>query len=590
MSGSLRRSARISKLRQGQTTSPTMSKTGQSLVALPDLHDRACTAHTVDTTSPLLMLPAELMLNICDHIFPSYHVERRYSIEETVPHEYEAFAALALTCRYLFPFAMRYLYRVCELQDYQNHGGFLRTTSTNPYLGSYVREIYAGDWEEILEDERIHIGAQMEHEISQLASPYTKKWISILPEDPESIDFALLLWRSRVHLQVLELPMTCKVVSTGLCIGGLSDGLPAWFDPIFHASSTWNESLLFDGFAKLHYLDVDMSAMAVEHLTKLMMLPSLNTLSMKNFEEPTGEWSWMLAQDSSTMSCLYIDACNLSSIMLSYILASCKSISRFKYSGFRSESYYDPSTYYTAMMEALFQHRRSLRELVLDDWDFRRHEGSMERFSWTVDFSAFKILQVVQIPHAMLVAECNLNDRNMNTNSEVAYSNTPRPLRSLRELLPESLEELRLFYDTIFLVDRSGHDVELRPFMRDGSNIPLKLIHIDYDHDIICKLPSDFVSLEKAFRQYDISFEYHIGCLLEDQIDVEHLAAELIDAELTGREGFALMAHMHSYSNSHRKIEDVRDIVRMEEELMGLDGSDEAEATRFDEYDRRGSA
>jgi hypothetical protein len=474
--------------------------------------------------NPLSPLPDELILEICEHIFPDIDLERRQS-GESVPHERATFAALARTCRYLHPFALRYLYRVYEFPYSAEHLGFAKTILSNPDLPLHIREVYALGFAIERHKDPLSIDiSTIKAEISRLALPYKQRWLEGLIEDPASVEFAFMLWRCRKSLEALEPPPTYDESHRDEHVEWASQDLPVWFDPIFqHRQPGQHVQLTDHGFAKLRYLDVDMTGMSLGHLACLMTLPSLKKLGMKRFNRCNErareeDWTWRLDQRSSGISCMYIHQSTIPSAIMSSMLRSSKSIKRFRYSAFQNDSEEDPAEFSRTLLEALFKHHKSLQELELDDWDFGRDETSIHRFRRTIDFSKMKMLEELQISYAMLVAKPGERGDAFANSSfvDIAEETSDMPLRSL---LPPSLRQLRLMCDIDFLDSYTDHDANLRALLPATGSVSTALTCVDIEHkhrDSLREFPLSFVSLEEEFKSHGINFKYSISRLILD--------------------------------------------------------------------------
>jgi hypothetical protein len=145
-------------------------------------------------------------LEICDHILPEWNYEQFiYAIDAKAAQA--TFAAFAKTCKYLYPFGMRYLYQTFQTQRVGHDTGFLRTIYNHPKLASHVREVLVDRYKPCLSIPKTKLGMssnKMAEMIRKLALPDAKKYLGILPTHPEEVELAILIYNARDSLQRLE--------------------------------------------------------------------------------------------------------------------------------------------------------------------------------------------------------------------------------------------------------------------------------------------------------------------------------------------------------------------------------------------------
>ncbi|KAF2257259.1 hypothetical protein BU26DRAFT_39754 [Trematosphaeria pertusa] len=92
--------------------------------------------------NPLAPLPDELILEIFEQLIRLWELGSRGTMR-IVPAT--TFAALALSCRYLYPFAMRFLYSTYHASLEAPLISFLRTIASQPHLVMRIKDIQTTD-------------------------------------------------------------------------------------------------------------------------------------------------------------------------------------------------------------------------------------------------------------------------------------------------------------------------------------------------------------------------------------------------------------------------------------------------------------
>jgi hypothetical protein len=186
--------------------------------------------------NPLAPLPDELILEICEHLITVDAWERRFHLG-TAHVATSTFAALALSCRYLHGFGMRYLYHTYQARIHRPNSGFLRAIHWHPELASNVREISIDDPNisaRPLGSCHVRLSMSAEHletEIRKLSLPYQDKWISLLPREPQAVDLAVLIFKCRHSIRWLDIPTRESDIDPSSPFHDLQ-----WFHPLHHAS------------------------------------------------------------------------------------------------------------------------------------------------------------------------------------------------------------------------------------------------------------------------------------------------------------------------------------------------------------------
>ncbi|KAI4956871.1 hypothetical protein J4E86_005343 [Alternaria arbusti] len=107
---------------------------------------------------------------------------------------------------------------------------------------------------------------------------------------------------------------------------------------------------------------------------------------------------------------------------------------------------------------------------------------------------------------------------------------TPEPARSLRDLLPPNLVELRLKYDRSAMNANVGYTAELRELVQDDLNFPRKLkkVSVQYVHDgVQFKFPFSLHSLQAYFKAHGVDFHYIVKCEIDNEHELDYLVTTL---------------------------------------------------------------
>lgn len=422
------------------------------------------TTSDVAVVNPLAPLPDDLILEICEHLFAGDRHARKHG---SAPIATKTFAALALTCRYLYAFGMRFLYHTYHATSRRPTNNFLRAIHCHPDLASKVREIIIDDcgvpprrlglhpWEISIPAEKL------EAEVRNLCLPYGQEWVTLLSTDAQAIELALLIFKCRHSLRSLEIPYR-------------SDQQLQWFAPLAYASQQQQEYPKTDyGFEKLRKLNVNLHGLSVDHLSSIMLLSSIRDLKFSHLDinpyiRRDHIVPWSVAPRSSNINSLHIRHSRIPATLVSRILASCRAISDFLYA--EGSSYGNTTQWHSGFFEALSQHANTIQKVHLD-------LDSDENWPRTTVLATFKVLKTLRTNYSILVGKHR--SLTMPASSHTCTTAT------LRSLLPPTLEELSLCYKRSVMSYGMDYNEGLKGLItNDTKAMPrLRKYEIDYIHD-----------------------------------------------------------------------------------------------------------
>jgi hypothetical protein len=218
------------------------------------------------TVNPFAPLPDELILEICEQLLSAEDPGCDDAWDAQV-----TFASLALTCQYLHPFGMRYLYRTYRATTYQPRNNFLTTAYTSGVLIHNMREIIISEcsWPR-KSSPRMALGFLIT-QIMTLAGPYKEQWLDMCKSHPDNVALALVIFCSRKALRLLELSKC-----------------PVQFDTVFLdflIEATGQLSVApsqGSDFGRFRELKIDMTHASYERVLRVFLLPSLDTVYLLN--------------------------------------------------------------------------------------------------------------------------------------------------------------------------------------------------------------------------------------------------------------------------------------------------------------------
>lgn len=434
---------------------------------------------------------------------------------------------------------MRFLYESCQILNPGNSGGFLRTLHNHPEVASYVREILVGgscDGRSASENDLSMSKAEMTAHIRTLSLPYEDTFVEAIALHPEEVELALLVWDARTSLQVLS-RLHHRYSSHAYCSttplwnlrrhgfhstpedNAHTPHRAFWITPLLHAAQQYvsapaDASI---GFAKLCFLSLDMTGIPMAKIAPVLHLPSLKTLELHDisYGVPSlgiDHGSWDIRPRSSqiqNISIIWPSEPPLSHI--TQLLQSCATVSSF-----RCDQPDKPDDnivdWHSALLEAARSHSETLKKLEI------RIDGN-GAFTWTglwprnYFLSGMKELEELELDYTAIVGK----QRGIHYPE---LPETPEPARSLRDLLPPNLVELRLDYQRSAMNANVDYTSELRGLVQDNPNCPRKIkkLRIYYVHDIVhAAYPFSLHGLQEYFKAHGLEFHYTVKYKIDNE-------------------------------------------------------------------------
>jgi hypothetical protein len=156
------------------------------------------------TVNPFATLPDELILEIW--LLPAEDRGRDDGWNAQV-----TFASLALTCQYLHPFGMRYLYRPYRATSYLPRNNFLTTAYDSSNLIRSVREVVINNRECWPRKSCPRMAQEvLSRQIMDLAAPYKRQWLDLqdLPRSRRVGSHDLLFTERSSNTETIQLLRT----------------------------------------------------------------------------------------------------------------------------------------------------------------------------------------------------------------------------------------------------------------------------------------------------------------------------------------------------------------------------------------------
>jgi hypothetical protein len=419
------------------------------------------------------------------------------------------FAALARTCKYLYPFGMRFLYESYEGPVSGRLGHFLRTLHNHSELLSRVREILVCDhlYDGLaLRNDFGLSQAEMTEHIRTLSLPYESALVDAVSRHPEEVELALSVLDARCSLQVLGILHHCHCDQT--------PHRALWLTPLLYAAQhyAYAPNDTSNGFARLRYLALDMTGVSMADIAPVLLLPLLKTLELHGPSSEIDHGSWGIHPRSSKVQSITITSSFEPPLdHIQQLLQSCEAVHEF-----RCDRPDIPETnimeWHSAILEAVRPHEGTLKKLEL-------RTGETSRFDWTDSWprnnslSEMRELKDLELHYTAVVGkERGLHNPTLPDQQEA--------FRSLHDLLPPNLIELRLRYSRSAMNVDVDYNAELRCLLQDGSSRhrKLKKVWIHYFHDThYAQFPLSLHSLQEYFKAQDVEFYYTINYALQDE-------------------------------------------------------------------------
>jgi hypothetical protein len=455
--------------------------------------------------NPLAPLPNELILEVCEHILPRDEGDR-------ICHEGEAleakatFAALALTCRYLHPFGMRYLYHTYHAWLPTRGHGFLSAVRKRLDLASHVHEILV-----LRDHDAATISAstdpgtyvqELAMEVHKVSLPFKESLLELLETDPHAVDVALLIHNSRFTLQELQLPEFDRSTGRDNSI---------WAAVLIHSTQRLCHTLRdLDGFSKLRTLSIALNSLAPSVVSSVMLLPSLHNLTlMPNSQTSSSasqaDMSWHVAPKSSKVQILNIMYTRLPSRLISRMLESCALLKDFKYCGYPMENSLEWHSEVLAAVKIYQEH--SLDDLFLDaGWG---GDAWLGYSVLTNTIGNMEALKTMRIHHSVLLGCVQDTD-----------PDEPDFARGIRDLLPPNLDSLSIIYLSTGMDPEVDYNVQLEALLpaKSPDARPIRKIEVRYTHyDPRESFDLRLWSLEQTFTEAGVEFDNEIRCVVNGE-------------------------------------------------------------------------
>ncbi|KAF2130782.1 hypothetical protein P153DRAFT_430108 [Dothidotthia symphoricarpi CBS 119687] len=478
--------------------------------------------------NPLAPLPDELILEICEQLDDFAH-ER---------HARVAFAALARTCRYLYPFGMRYLYRTYSAGSKGPIRGFLQRVFSSTRFSVRPQKIHFDATFRTESSPSTYNSCTNVEELSAklhgLSLPYEHTWIQLFATIPESIDLGLLILLSRESLQALE------ITDISGCLSDI-----AWLDPILHAAHQSSIDLNTNhGFHMLKRITLGATELSTEHVYQIMLLPSLRFFNLDWMSTSSASTVESLPPGSSLVENIHFHVSSVSSDVISGLVAACKTVKSFRYTASSVPS--DQLQWYTDVIGALRSHCKTLELLVLDT----SHDSFMDltdRFPPTRVFAEMCVLKHLEINFSVIMGKPIglFEQRDRARDEDVMW----KGFTSLPELLPPNLEVLVLDYERSALPWDIDYDDQLLMLLMSDFDF-LRTLHsilINYSHDDAAgEFPLHLWTLEQEFAELDIDFVYNISYYVDEADGMDNIVQGL---RALGREGFEMLENFEDMTD-----------------------------------------
>jgi hypothetical protein len=389
-------------------------------------------------------------------------------------------------------------------------GGFLRTLHNHPELASRVREISVGGiWHMMPRVDLSMSKAKMTTHIRTLSLPYESALVDVVPRHPEEVELALSVFNARTSVQVLKRLQSCRCNNKSHRM--------LWLTPLLYAAQKYAYAPddTSNGFGKLQYLAIDRTGISLAEIAPVLLLPSLKTLHLYGTSPDINHRSWDIRSRSSRVQNINIMWSNLLSDDASLLLQSCETVVDFRY---QQSDVFGSNTdeWLSTLLEAVILHSRTLKCLVLMAYE-SRIDSRLERWPQNDSLSEMEELEKLELHYTVVMGK----HREQNTShTDETVSDRPETARSLHDLLPPNLVDLKLRYDKSFMHSHVDYTAELRDLLRDNSSRHRKLrkVVIHYSHDIhSAKFPLMLNTLKRYFKARGIVFRYTVYYSLRDE-------------------------------------------------------------------------
>ncbi|CAN9431331.1 unnamed protein product [Alternaria alternata] len=461
----------------------------------------------VNSHSPLLVLPAEILLLVFDCFFDAQQPQIRLESTERCYYNYsKAFStlnALERTCRSLRPIAKEVLNTKCLWKFHKpvaafTEGHSIRRKATHIEI---LRDAYS--FPRPRDDYPWRPREKLEQELNTWGyCPIDVK--TALHEDPAQLELAFLV-ASSPDLQTFIMDGHHNFY--GISSIDQRYELPVWLIPIIQvARKTPLNGMDHSFYRNLQTLDIEMQFSFDTSLAYLFLLPTLQTLRLSwmvsqiPFED---EANWPVKSRSSSVASLILDQAEISGTLIRLLITSCRELSCFKYSNGSVEEM--PLSCSAEIMSGLAQQQDTLRTLYLEP--HQRGEYDYEGMTLTrIDgFHKLYALERLYTPFWALLGK-----------PQSTYTGEESwQYPQMRNVLPPRLQELSLYILPVML-SQEYNDGYLSLFSSalpsDTKDLYLKWVHVECENVLECApLPFDFWDIKNVFLEQGVDFDYIIG-------------------------------------------------------------------------------
>lgn len=436
--------------------------------------------------NPFEPLSVELILEVIDWVVECSHPKARLLGSRAT------LAALARTCKYLYPIVMKPLYSVYAAHCNNATVPFLQTVTVRPELSNFVQDIeifYPIDSETSYwpVGKKIYDNRSREAiatDIHDQNVPFEEEWLCELKRNPVKIDHALLVHKS-ANLRRLDVTSTLE--------DGDDESMLIYLSPILRIAQQLSAPESAGRYGKLQELSVNMINIPGDLIAPLFRLPSLSSLHLENFDCRSSKAFTEIDARTSRVSDIYVKRSKMPSSVMASILRLCKTLKTFFILDVTSAD----ALWFTEVFPAFEEHCESLFELSVKIWNDYISPSKVIQEYPRLDFKQFPLLQSMRVPLSALIGD-----------SETYHG----AKNYLPEFLPHKLEDLQLTIERSSLSRLEYQNLFRRLIPTDPTeSCQLKQIYIWYTHDVRnADLVLDFPDLEREFEGIGIEFRYSI--------------------------------------------------------------------------------
>lgn len=471
----------------------------------------------------LLLLPPELLREVLEHLQPV--TELPHPLHAFDPDEWDirhwgrTLAALARTCRLLRDLAVPLLYSLYEARFQIPTHAFIDRISSDPSLQKGLKSI-------ITRNEGPYCAKyKPTHERRELYQKWAKARHSQLKQYGIRSRYALSTDEC-AQLEVWKLVSQApnlEVLSVWNTWSGhfVFDLPPVWLLPVAMAASRMFLGLDNNGwFENLHTLVVNMNQKCGIYLALFFHLPRLQHLSITSVrwmpvEDYASGMDWPEPTPTSKVSFLELEDMQVHADFIVRMTDSCQALTTFKCDRahndeIEDEDFESSRSWCIEILDSLQRHSKSLKELVLEPFDYDSPEVDYPRLE---GIRSLEALESLEVPSMILMGrpQCIKNNGIW---SSIGHWQYP----AIRDVIPQSLQTLVLHmrpeyspghqgFEDFFIGGLPSKNSENDPGVGDG----LKSVQMDYmrmPHS--GPLPMNFWQIQHAFSAVGSTFDYSV--------------------------------------------------------------------------------